>query len=75
MCSGFGGKKNMNYEVCYYTVIFLILFFLAHFPYFEKKKKVGLCYLHAVCVSVDAPYQILNAGTNLYETWYIHHGT
>jgi hypothetical protein len=25
--------------------------FLAYFPYFEKKRKVGLCDLHAVCVS------------------------
>jgi hypothetical protein len=27
-----------------------------------------------VCVSVYLPYQILIAGSNLYETWYVYHG-
>jgi hypothetical protein len=29
--------------------------------------------LSCVCVSVYPPYQILNARTNLYETWYVYH--
>jgi hypothetical protein len=41
--------------------------FLAYFP------KVGLCDLHPVCVSVYPHYQLLNAWTNLYETWYVYH--
>jgi hypothetical protein len=52
----------------------LLLLFSANFPYFEKIK-VGLCDLHAVCVSMYPPYQLLNALTNLYETWYAYHGT
>jgi hypothetical protein len=28
-----------------------------------------------VCLSLYPPYQILNAWTNLYETWYVYHGT
>jgi hypothetical protein len=31
---------------------------LAYFPYFEKQK-VGLCDLHALCVSLCPPYQLL----------------
>jgi hypothetical protein len=27
-----------------------------------------------VCVSVYPPYQLLNAWTNLYETWYVYYG-
>jgi hypothetical protein len=41
---------------------------LAYFP------KVGLRYRHAVCVSVNPHYYLLNARTNLYETWYVYHG-
>jgi hypothetical protein len=33
---------------------------LAYFPSFEKIK-VGLCDIHAVCVSVNPPYQLSNA--------------
>lgn len=36
-----------------------------------KKIKVGLCSLHAVCVSVYSPH----VWTNLYVTWDVHHGT
>jgi hypothetical protein len=39
--------------------------FLDYFP------KVGLCDLHPVCVSMYPSYQLLNAQTNLYETWYV----
>jgi hypothetical protein len=35
--------------------------FLAYFPYLENKIKVRLCDNHAVCVSVNPPYQLLNA--------------
>jgi hypothetical protein len=51
--------------------------FLAYFPYF-KKLKVGLWDYLAVCMSVCLhvyPYQLLNAWTNIYETWYVYHGT
>jgi hypothetical protein len=34
--------------------------------------EVGLCDLLPVCVCVS-PYQLLNASTNLYETWYVCH--
>jgi hypothetical protein len=34
-------------------------FTFTYFPYFEKKMKVGLCGLHAVCVSVYPPLSIL----------------
>jgi hypothetical protein len=44
--------------------------FLACFPYFERIK-VGLCDVHAVCVSVYPPYPLLNTWTNLYETRYV----
>jgi hypothetical protein len=27
------------------------------------------------CVSVYPPYQLLNAWTNISETWYVYHGT
>jgi hypothetical protein len=43
---------------------------LAYFPYFEKMK-VGLCDLHAVCVSPSP--KLWNGWTGLHETWY--HGT
>jgi hypothetical protein len=46
-------------------------FLLAYFSYFEKIKE-GVCDLHPVFVSVNLPYQLLNAWTNLYETWYIY---
>jgi hypothetical protein len=39
------------------------------------KIKVGLCDHHAVCVPVYPPYKLLNAWTNLYETWYVYHST
>jgi hypothetical protein len=35
--------------------------------YFEKTKVCCLC--------VNPPYKLLNAWTNLYETWYVCHGT
>jgi hypothetical protein len=38
----------------------MYILILAHYPYFEKKKEVGLCDLHGVCVSVYLPYQLLN---------------
>jgi hypothetical protein len=41
--------------------------FPASFPYFEKIE-ISLCDYHAVCVS-PPPRQLLNAWTNLYETW------
>jgi hypothetical protein len=41
----------------------------------KKKTGAGLWDNDAVCVSVNLPYQILNAWTNLYETWHVHHGT
>jgi hypothetical protein len=28
-----------------------------------------------LCVYVSPPHQLLNAWTNLYETWYVNHGT
>jgi hypothetical protein len=28
-----------------------------------------------LAVSVNPPCQLLNASTNLYETWYVYHGT
>jgi hypothetical protein len=46
----------------------VIWFTAAHFPYFEKKTKVGL-WDHSVCLWILPPYQLLNACTNLYETW------
>jgi hypothetical protein len=44
---------------------------------FLKKIKGGLCDLHALSVSVYPSLlsQLLNARTNLYETWYVYHGT
>jgi hypothetical protein len=69
--------KWVKYCWCFPTFFYQhkhILNFLAYFPYFEKMK-VGLWYHHAVCVSVNPPCQLLNAWTNLYETWYIYHGT
>jgi hypothetical protein len=48
--------------------------FFAYFPYFEEKIKVGLWDHLPVCVSVSllsAP-KLLNAWTDLYETWYVH---
>jgi hypothetical protein len=36
-----------------------IMLFLAYFPYFEKIK-VGLWDHHAICVSVNPPYQLSN---------------
>jgi hypothetical protein len=42
---------------------------------FSEQVKVGLWAHHAVCVSVHRlPYQLLNAWTNIYETWYVYHG-
>jgi hypothetical protein len=52
---------------------FYYKYFLVYFPYLEKIE-AGLCDLHAVCVSVYPLYQLLNAWTNLYETWYAYHG-
>jgi hypothetical protein len=44
--------------------------FLAYFS------KVGLCELNPGCVSVyPLPHQLLNAWTNLCETWYVYHCT
>jgi hypothetical protein len=40
---------------------------LTYFP------KLGLCDFHAACVK--SPYQLLNSWTDLYETWYVCHGT
>jgi hypothetical protein len=37
--------------------------------------KAGLWDHLALCVYVYPPYQILNAWTNFYETWYVYHGT
>jgi hypothetical protein len=37
--------------------------------------KVGLCDLNPVCMFVYPSYWLLNAWTNLYETWCIHHGS
>jgi hypothetical protein len=49
----------------------LLSSFLAHFP------KVVLCDLRPVCVYMypPPPHQDLNAWINLYETWYVYHGT
>jgi hypothetical protein len=46
----------------------LSVFLLAYFPYFEITL-LSVC----LCVCVSSP--ILNAWTNLYETWYVYHGT
>jgi hypothetical protein len=53
-------------------LLFLSLF-AACFPCFEKVK-VGWCDLHAVCLWIP-PSWLLNAWTNLCETWYMYHGT
>jgi hypothetical protein len=42
---------------------------------FSRLPKMSLCHLHAVCVSVYPSFQRLIAWTNLYETWYVYHGT
>jgi hypothetical protein len=51
----------------------LISLFSVYFPYFGKMK-VGLWKHLAVCVGIP-PQRLLNALTNLYETWYVYHGT
>jgi hypothetical protein len=48
--------------------------FLAYFPYFLQTK-AGLCDLHAVFVSMNPPYWLLNTWASFYETWYSCHGT
>jgi hypothetical protein len=45
------------------------MYFLAHFP------EIGLWYLHAACVLINPPHQLLNTSTNLDETWYVCRGT
>jgi hypothetical protein len=37
-----------------------------------KKVTGGLWNHHAVCVSVYSTYQLLNASSSLYETWYVY---
>jgi hypothetical protein len=49
------------------TLVYFSVLMLAYFP------QVGLCDLHAVCVSPSI--KLLNARTNLYETLYVYHGT
>jgi hypothetical protein len=54
----------------------VIVFFLAYFPYFEKKNEIGLMRSSCcLCVSEPPLHQLLNGGTNLCETWYVYLGT
>jgi hypothetical protein len=39
------------------------------------KIKVGLCDLHAICVSVYSTNQLLNGWTTPYETYNVFRGT
>jgi hypothetical protein len=48
--------------------------FLAYFPHSEKKKCKFWLMRSPPCLCVY-PYQLLNAWTNLYETWHVYHGT
>jgi hypothetical protein len=54
----------------FYEFSIIASFLLAYFP------KVNLWDLHPVCVPVypPPPNQLLNAWTNLYETFYVYHG-
>jgi hypothetical protein len=62
-----------------------LLYFLAYFPYFEKPEyayEIMLlsacacaCAFVCMCVSVYPHYWLLKAWTNLYETWYVYHGS
>jgi hypothetical protein len=64
-CCGTASFKSLPRIMQYFLHLYL-----AYFP------KVGLCDLHPVCVSVYPTYhRLLNASTNLYETWYAYHGT
>jgi hypothetical protein len=62
----------VNISQLKFTLLKIIFSLLAYFSYFEKKIKVDVCGRHAVWVS---PHKLLNGGTNLYETWYLCHGT
>jgi hypothetical protein len=52
-----------------------ILLLLFAFSFFSYPPKIGIWNFHAVCVSGCPPYRLLNALTNLYETWYVYHNT
>lgn len=41
----------------------------------KKKIRVGLCDYNSAFVPVNSPLSISECLTNLYETWYVFHGT
>jgi hypothetical protein len=49
--------------------------FLVYFPYFEKNESRLVRSPCCLCVCQSPPYKLLNAWTNLYETWYVYYGT
>jgi hypothetical protein len=51
-------NKRLRLEPRILSQLNFITIYLAYFPYF-KKMKVGLCDLHALCVSVHPPPTIL----------------
>jgi hypothetical protein len=71
--------KKYYKSILYRCSVFVVLplhkqMFWVYFPHFEKAN-VGLRDHHAVCVSVHPPYKLLNGWTNIYEIWYVYHGT